>query len=49
MRMHHGEHSARLAAERYLRRKVPGISADDAAVFLADALACRAKRRAATL
>lgn len=45
MRATHSEQSARLAAERYLRRKVHGITADDAAIFLADALAIRAHGR----
>lgn len=45
MRATHSERSARLAAEGYLRRKVHGITADDAAIFLADALAIRAQAR----
>jgi hypothetical protein len=49
MRVDHCELTSRRAAELYLRRKVPGTTADDAAVFLADALACRAHRKLAGL
>lgn len=45
MRAYHTERAARLLAEGYLRRKVHGITADDAAIFLADALAIRAHGR----
>jgi hypothetical protein len=41
----HSEQGARVQAEFYLRRKIPGLDANDAAVMLADALALRAAAR----
>jgi hypothetical protein len=41
----HSEQGARVQAEFYLRRKVPGLDANGAAVMLADALALRAAAR----
>jgi hypothetical protein len=41
----HSEQGARVQAELYLRRKIPGLDANDAAVMLADALALRAAAR----
>jgi hypothetical protein len=41
----HSEQGARVQAELYLRRKIPGLGANDAAVMLADALALRAAAR----
>lgn len=41
------ERGARVSAEMYLRRKLDGLSRDQAAVLLADALAVRAARRLA--
>jgi len=45
MRAEHSERSARTMAEIYMRRKAPGLSADAAAVALADALARRASAK----
>jgi hypothetical protein len=44
-RLEYSEYSSRLMAQAYLRRKVPDLSANDAAVMLADALALRAVAR----
>jgi hypothetical protein len=41
----HSEQGARVQAEFYLRRKLPDLDADAAAVILADALALRAAAR----
>ncbi len=41
----HSEQGARVQAEFYLRRKVPGLTQDGAAVILANALALRAAAR----
>jgi hypothetical protein len=38
----HSEQGARVQAEFYLRRKMPGVDADTAAELLAEALAVRA-------
>jgi hypothetical protein len=44
-RADHTERGARQLAELYLRRKLPGICPNQAAVLLANALAERAERR----
>ncbi len=41
----HSEQGARVQAEFYLRRKLPDLDADAAAVILAEALALRAAAR----
>ena len=45
VRADHSERSARVQAELYMRRKDTDLSADDAAVALADALARRASAK----
>jgi hypothetical protein len=46
-RLDYREYTARRMAESYLRRKMPSMDADAAAVALADALARRCARRLA--